>query len=49
MLEMKSVVSKILRRYELLPSIPDCKPTLVGETVLKSSTGIHIRLKRRAF
>ncbi|KAF2888130.1 hypothetical protein ILUMI_18043 [Ignelater luminosus] len=49
MLEMKSVVSKVLRHYELLPSIPESKPALVGETILKSSTGVHIRLKHREF
>ncbi|KAF2895443.1 hypothetical protein ILUMI_10730, partial [Ignelater luminosus] len=49
MLDMKSVVSKLLKHYELLPSIPQREPTLAAETILKSSTGINIRLKPRKF
>ncbi|CAH0557342.1 unnamed protein product [Brassicogethes aeneus] len=47
MLEMKSTISKIIRNYELLPSIPEHKIVLAAETVLKSANGIKIRIKKR--
>nr|QZM07457.1 cytochrome P450 monooxygenase CYP4SS2 [Lasioderma serricorne] len=47
MLEMKATVSKVLRKYELLPAIPNDMPILVAEGVLKSANGINIRLKYR--
>lgn len=47
MLEMKSVISKILRNYELLPSIPHNPPKVIGEIILKSATGVNLRLQRR--
>lgn len=48
MLEMKSIISKILTNYELFPAIPKHNLKLVAETVLKSSTGARIRLKKRS-
>jgi cytochrome P450 family 4 len=48
MLEMKSVISKILRTFELQPAVPQHTLKLVSETVLKSLNGIKIRLKLRS-
>ncbi|KAF2891263.1 hypothetical protein ILUMI_14910, partial [Ignelater luminosus] len=48
MLEMKSLLSKILRNYELL-EVPQHKVVLAAETVLKSRTGLHVQLKKRKF
>ncbi|KAK5646138.1 hypothetical protein RI129_004602 [Pyrocoelia pectoralis] len=47
MLEMKSVISKILRNFELLPSIPEHNPKLTGAIILKSQNGLCVRLKKR--
>ncbi|XP_044272411.1 cytochrome P450 4c3-like [Tribolium madens] len=47
MLEMKSTVSKIIRQYKLLPTTPQHELELVGETILKSTNGIKIRLRLR--
>lgn len=48
MLEMKSLLSNVLRNYELLED-PDHKIVLAAETVLKSVTGVCVRLKKRNF
>lgn len=47
MLEMKSVISKILRHYELLPVGPDVVPTL--SLILRSKTGMQMGLKPRVY
>ncbi|XP_019867386.1 cytochrome P450 4d2 [Aethina tumida] len=47
MLEMKCILSKLIRKYELLPSIPEHKIKLAAETVLKSANGVFMRIKRR--
>lgn len=47
MLEMKCTLSKMLRNFEMLPSIPEHKLMLAAETVLKSANGINIRLQKR--
>ncbi|EFA09279.1 cytochrome P450 4c3 isoform X2 [Tribolium castaneum] len=47
MLEMKSTVSKVLRQYKLLPTTPQHELELVGETILKSTNGIKIRVTLR--
>lgn len=46
MLEMKTTLTKILRTFELLP-VPGHKLKLSAEVVLKSVTGICVRLKKR--
>ncbi|KAF5277780.1 hypothetical protein FQR65_LT03760 [Abscondita terminalis] len=46
MLEMKSVISKILRNYELL-EVPGHEPLLSIDVILKSQNGLNIRLKKR--
>ncbi|KAF2895540.1 hypothetical protein ILUMI_10634 [Ignelater luminosus] len=48
MLEMKSAISKVLRNFELL-EVPDHKPILASEAILKSANGLLIRLKDRKF
>ncbi|XP_063922936.1 cytochrome P450 4c3-like isoform X2 [Zophobas morio] len=47
MLEMKSVISKVLRNFELRPATPEHKLDLIAEAILKSANGINISLKRR--
>lgn len=46
LLEMKSIISKVLRNFELLP-VPDHKPELLMQAVLNSANGICIKLKER--
>ncbi|XP_023309750.1 cytochrome P450 4c3-like isoform X2 [Anoplophora glabripennis] len=45
--EMKAVISKVLRNFELLPAFPRHKPLLAAESVLKSANGIKVQLKPR--
>lgn len=45
--EMKVVISKVLRNYELLLASPRHTLILAAETVLKSANGIKIKLKPR--
>nr|CAI5850393.1 unnamed protein product [Callosobruchus analis] len=47
MLEMKSALSRILRNFRLLPTVPEHQITLTVETVLKSHSGIYIRVLER--
>ncbi|RZB39211.1 p450 domain containing protein [Asbolus verrucosus] len=47
LLEMKSVLSKILRKFELQPTNPQHVLKLSAEAVLKSANGIKIKLKCR--
>nr|XP_015835227.1 PREDICTED: uncharacterized protein LOC660088 [Tribolium castaneum] len=47
MLEMKCVLSKILRKFELQPAVPQHNLLLTAETVLKSANGIKIGIKLR--
>ncbi|XP_065365616.1 probable cytochrome P450 4d14 [Calliphora vicina] len=47
MLEMKSIVSCLLRHYELLPMGPDVVRIIT--LVMSSATGIHIGLKLRQY
>ncbi|KAJ9587228.1 hypothetical protein L9F63_019252 [Diploptera punctata] len=47
MLEMKCVLSALLRKYELLPPNPNHKLDLTVVLVLKSLTGIPVRLRHR--
>ncbi|KAF2897329.1 hypothetical protein ILUMI_08847, partial [Ignelater luminosus] len=46
MLEMKSLLAKVLRNYELL-EVPEHKIVLASESVLKSATGMHVQLRKR--
>ncbi|KAF5277259.1 hypothetical protein FQA39_LY18508 [Lamprigera yunnana] len=45
-LEMKSVISKVLRHFELL-GVPNHTPILSIEIILKSHNGLPIRLRKR--
>ncbi|CAH1956006.1 unnamed protein product [Acanthoscelides obtectus] len=45
--EVKSIVSKLVRNYKLLPTNPEHKLKLVAEAVMKSKNGVKIRLARR--
>lgn len=47
MLELKSIISTLLRYYKVLPSVPEHKVVVSAETVLKSANGIFIRIKKR--
>lgn len=47
MLEIKSTVSKILRNFKLLPTIPAHQVQLVTKLTIFSSNGINMRLEKR--
>ena len=47
MVEIKSIVSKVLRNFELSPAFPRHDLDLTPETVLKSLNGVRIGLKLR--
>jgi cytochrome P450 len=47
MLEMKAVLSALLRRYKLLPTNPPHQLDLTVVLVLKSLTGVVLRLEPR--
>lgn len=49
MLEGKTVLSTILRNFELLPALPEHVPILSSETVLISKNGLCVSLKEREF
>lgn len=46
-LEMLSVVSKVLRKYELLPAKPKHELQLASETILISKNGVRISFRKR--
>ncbi|KAJ8913517.1 hypothetical protein NQ315_017067 [Exocentrus adspersus] len=45
--EMKAVISKVLRTYELVSANPKHRLQLIAELVLKSTNGIRIKLEKR--
>lgn len=47
MLELKAVISKLLRNYRLSASNPEHELQLVAETVLKSTNGVRLRIHPR--
>jgi cytochrome P450 family 4 len=47
MLEMKAILSAVLRRYQLLPASPPHQLDLTVVLVLKSLTGVVLRLQPR--
>ncbi|KAJ3656959.1 hypothetical protein Zmor_015997 [Zophobas morio] len=47
MLETKSIISKIVRHFEIKPTLPRHELNLSVETVLKSVNGIKVTLKKR--
>lgn len=46
-LELKVVISNILRHFRLLPTDPQFDPILSGEVLLKSKNGVCIQLEQR--
>lgn len=48
MLEMKAVISKILKNFRLL-EVPGHELVLSAEVVLKSASGILVKLEKRDF
>jgi cytochrome P450 len=48
MLEMKATLSALLRRYQLLPANPPHRLDLTVVLVLKSLTGVVLRLEPRS-
>nr|XP_022912706.1 cytochrome P450 4c3-like isoform X1 [Onthophagus taurus]XP_022912707.1 cytochrome P450 4c3-like isoform X1 [Onthophagus taurus] len=47
MYQMKSVITKVVRNFELLPADPPVKLVLTSEFVMKSSSGNQIRITPR--
>lgn len=47
MLEMKSILSKLVRNYEILPTEPVQRVQVMAESILKSQNGIMVHLKKR--
>ncbi|GJQ70771.1 hypothetical protein Trydic_g699 [Trypoxylus dichotomus] len=47
MLLMKSIVTKVIRNFQLLPVNPPHTPKLTSEFVLKSANGLPVRMKSR--
>lgn len=45
MLEMKTLLAKMLMNYEILPAIPEHAIQLDIDIVMKSKTGIRVRIK----
>uniref|UniRef100_A0A2M4ASZ7 Putative cytochrome n=1 Tax=Anopheles triannulatus TaxID=58253 RepID=A0A2M4ASZ7_9DIPT len=48
MLEIKSVVSKVVRQYELLPPAEPQKISFIAELILRPEHGIPLRVRTRA-
>ncbi|KAG5884543.1 hypothetical protein JTB14_023782 [Gonioctena quinquepunctata] len=47
MVELKSVLSKLVRNYEVVPATPPQPLSLLLEIVTKSKNGVHVAIKRR--
>lgn len=47
MAELKSVASKVLRHFELLPPVEGQEESFIGEMILRPTYGIKLRLKKR--
>lgn len=48
MLELKSILSNVLRKFELFPA-KDFKPYVIAEGVMKSGNGILVRFENRRY
>lgn len=46
MLEMKSIISRLLKNFELLPLGPEVRPMM--NLILRSANGCHLGLKSRS-
>lgn len=47
MAELKSVASKVLRHFEVLPPVEGQEESFIGEMILRPTYGIMLRLKKR--
>lgn len=47
MLMVKSVISKLLYHYKLLPGVPGEDVEMLMEIMLKPANGIKLKLRRR--
>lgn len=47
MLEMKSIISKLIRFYELLPLGEDAKPSMT--IIMRSANGVNLGLRKRVY
>ncbi|XP_035900601.1 cytochrome P450 4d1-like [Anopheles stephensi] len=47
--EIKSLTSKVLRHYELLPPVGKFDETFIAELILRPEKGIYVRLKPRVY
>lgn len=48
-LVLKSVLSKVLRNYEMFSAGSDFEPLLASEAILKSKNGINLQFKSRMY
>ncbi|XP_058116997.1 uncharacterized protein LOC131284572 [Anopheles ziemanni] len=47
--EIKSLVSKVLRNYEILPALGEHKESYVSELILRPGNGVFVRLQPRVY
>ncbi|XP_053669358.1 cytochrome P450 4d1-like [Anopheles marshallii] len=47
--ELKSLTSKVLRNYEILPSVEPHEETFIAELILRPEHGVPIRVKPRVY
>uniref|UniRef100_A0A1Y9GKX3 Uncharacterized protein n=1 Tax=Anopheles arabiensis TaxID=7173 RepID=A0A1Y9GKX3_ANOAR len=47
--EIKSLVSKLLRNYEILPPVGQYDETFIAELILRPEKGIYVRLQPRVY
>ena len=47
--ELKSLVSKVLRHYEILPPTGKQDESFIAELILRPEHGVFVRLKPRAY
>lgn len=47
MLELKSIISRVVYNFEFATAGPQYEPILAGEAILRSANGINIKLRKR--
>ncbi|KAI7815710.1 cytochrome p450 [Rhyzopertha dominica] len=47
MLELKSTLCKLLRRYKFRPAVPEHKLVLSPDTILRSRSGVRVKIEER--
>lgn len=45
MLEMKTIISKVLMNFEVIPADPEQEMIMTTEVVMKAKNGVHVQLK----